>query len=76
MGNQHTLQNTPGCSCGHKGFPVPVEGKLPYFWSSVPNNKTEILEKSLILMILMPKVLLLILPDPAHPSGDRVFVNG
>lgn len=35
--------------------------------------RSEILEKSLI---LMPEVLLLILPDPPHPDGDRVFVNG
>lgn len=27
-------------------------------------------------LILIPEVLLLILPDPAHPSGDRVFANG
>lgn len=58
---------------GTKVFQFLWKGSNQIFWSGVLNNKSEILEKSLI---LMPEVLLLILPDPAHPSGDRVFVNG
>lgn len=70
MGNQHTLQNTLCCSSGHKA--CGREATI-FFWPGVLNNKSEILEKSLV---LMSEVLLLILPDPAHPRGDRVFVSG
>lgn len=54
------LQNMLGyrdliCTWMHKGFPIPIKEKEPYFWSSIIKRLS---------MIQVPQVPLLILSDP------------